>query len=310
MTKFIKLLAESGYVDPLEVNNNYKSVRSLVDKKRDVCFIAKSASSKAEWEEIQKLIKKSDLKSMYVKGNPYEAYVVFAPGSENKATRLKDIAEKYKGFLAHNASEEDQREIGTSFFPFSKKVEEFIEKGKNEDEEDDEFSFLKEIDLKDVDYHTLSEIDFNSKSANKFDWKYEGGSNNRYTFNTGEDGDSGIDYEVIFVNHEDSGVYERVYKPKGKGFEKTNEGKPIKINATVMDITLDFMQKNKEWNDLLISPLDSKRYNLVKAFVDKSVPKNKYVVDSEEGIIKISRNFKYNTALANRKSKKLKPKAA
>ncbi len=308
MKSFIKLIAEGAYIDPSEANNNLKSIKTLIDKKRKVAFVAKQASTQNEWSDIQSLINMHGLKSMYINGNKHDAYVVYTPDAEKDAMKLKSIAEKYKGYLAYYASEKDTREIGRILNYDPKKIEDFVKKQKEDPDYEINQVFVKENYGK-KNKTFLKEIEFNSKLANKFEWKYDGGSNNRYTFNTGEDGNSGIDYEVKFIEH-DGSVYERVYKPVGKGFENTNEGKPIKINATVMDITLDFMSKNRDWYNIIISPLDSKRHNLVKAFIDKSIPKNKYFVDSEEGIINITRNFKYNTSLLKSKKTKKKPKAA
>lgn len=305
MIKFINLLAESSYIDPSEATSDIKAIGTLVDNKRNICFLVRTSNNENTWKKIQEIIKKEGLKQMYVKGNPGDAYVVYRPGSENKATRLKDIAEKYGGYLSYEATDEETREIGRLLNYNPDKVEEFIKKNKDvttgkpveKNKKNEAFSNAK----------TLTEIEFNSKLADKFEWSYEGGKDSKYIFNTGTDGDSGIDYQVVFVDHDGSGIYERIYRPVGsKDFRNTNEGKPIKINATVMDITLDFMNRNKDWHELLISPIDSRRYNLVKSFVDRSVPKSKYLVTSEEGIITITRTFSY--AQKNKKSPSLRPK--
>jgi hypothetical protein len=63
---------------------------------------------------------------MYVKGNPYDAYVAYLPGSENKATQLKDLAEKYGGYLASNATADDTRKIGKLLGYQEDKIEQYI----------------------------------------------------------------------------------------------------------------------------------------------------------------------------------------
>lgn len=161
----------------------------------------------------------------------------------------------------------------------------FIEKVKNIiDNSDTKKSQLKEI-LKQV----LLELDFGVSNA--FSWKYVGGENFKYEFNTGVD-DKGLDYEVVFEEH-DSGTYEAIYRPVGsKDLNMTNEGKALKINATFTAILLDFLKNNKDWYDIIVSPINFKRYKVLKPFIDKNIPKDKYLIQEEEGIIYITRNLK------------------
>lgn len=139
----------------------------------------------------------------------------------------------------------------------------------------------------------LSEIEFDI--ANKYTWKKDA-SGLRYTFNTSESGKDGIDYEVVFEPHkenedETSSTFERMYRPIGKGYAMTGAGNALKVNATVMDATLDFMKTNRDWYDIIISPIEAKRLKLVKNFIDKNVPKDKFFVEEEEGIIRITRRL-------------------
>lgn len=141
----------------------------------------------------------------------------------------------------------------------------------------------------------LLELEFNVKEAKKYPWQRDS-SGLKYTFNTSEtDDNTGIEYEVDFYPHKDddtdenTGTFERKYNPTGKGYGMTGEGNAIKVNATVMDITLDFMNRNKEWFDIIISPLNTKRFNVVKRFLDVNIPTDKFKVEEEEGIIRISR---------------------
>jgi hypothetical protein len=166
----------------------------------------------------------------------------------------------------------------------------------------------KGIEYISIDEAYLQELNFNVKSPGAtYDWKYSGGKDNSYHFSS-ED----RKYIVSFIFH-DTGVYERVYKTEGRhqNFAMTGEGKALKVNATVAEVTLDFMEKNNDWHTLMISPLDTKRHRLVSKFLDANIPKSKYHIDSEEGIIKITRKipmvgFKKST---NPKLKS-KPKAA
>lgn len=139
----------------------------------------------------------------------------------------------------------------------------------------------------------INELDFNLNKA--YDWKFEGGVDNKYTFTTGQ-----TEYEVLFfpVGVSSKGVFERLYRPISEDnmvgtipLNATNEFKVLEINATVMNITIDFLNKNKQWKDVMISPIEKRRYSIVKGFLDKHLPL-KYFKDEEEGIFHIYRKIK------------------
>ena len=402
-----------------EAYNDGDSLKTVADGKRNVAFITILGATGINPKDIPSFIKDNGLKSMYVKGNEHEAYVVYRPGSEHPATQLKDIAEKYGGYLSPKATKEETEQIGKILGYKQEDVDAFIKKHYNEsfisiyesgviDEilfETSEFGQVYEADISpengyeyhktDVDHkdeyrfkdkndleHTLyylpsnyqlkvyyidpktgkestdknlqpdydpkvmntyakiiidkllpnySRIDImplgaaryrlframlvkyldtkewdiktnvedaislrkkDKKAINEvatdlssaYDWKYVGGSDNKYTFTTGE-----TDYKTVFVK-EDEGMYERIYAPLNKDMEgtETKEGKAIPINATVMAITIDFLEKNKDWYMLTIHPIDAKRYRLVMHFIDNTLP-DKYAVEEIEGVINITR---------------------
>jgi hypothetical protein len=120
-------------IDPSEAYNDVDAIDTLKDKKRDVAFIVAKSNTPENWEYVQKVIQDNGIKVMYVKGNPYDAYVAYLPGSENKATQLKDLAEKYGGYLASNATADDARKIGKLLGYQEDKIEQYI-KDRNIDE--------------------------------------------------------------------------------------------------------------------------------------------------------------------------------
>ena len=99
-------------IDPSEAYNDTDAIDTLVKRKRDLAFIVQGANTENNWAKIQKTIKDNDIRIMYVKGNPHHAYIAYLPGSENKATKLKDLAEKYDGYLSAQATKEDTIQIG------------------------------------------------------------------------------------------------------------------------------------------------------------------------------------------------------
>ena len=58
-----------------------------------------------------------------------------------------------------------------------------------------------------------------------------------------------------------------------------------------MNITIDFLNKNKDWKKVVISPMDRRRYNVVKGFLDRYLPKN-YFIKEEDEIFYIYRKTK------------------
>jgi hypothetical protein len=144
------------------------------------------------------------------------------------------------------------------------------------------------IDMSKVNETTLREVGEDLSSA--YNFEYVGGFNPTYTFSTGE-----TEYKVVFRD-EEGGTYERMYMPiqkksLGKG-ETTGEGKAIPVNATVMAITLDFLENNKDWHTVTIHPIDPRRHRLVTSFVNKNLPKNKYNVEDIDGILNITRKIR------------------
>jgi hypothetical protein len=120
-------------IDPSEALNDVDAINTLIDRKRDIAFIVEKSNTSENWKRVQQMIKDNDIKIMFVKGNPYNAYIAYLPGSENKATQLKDLAEKYGGYLASNATAEDARKIGKLLGYKEDKIEQYI-KDRNIDE--------------------------------------------------------------------------------------------------------------------------------------------------------------------------------
>jgi hypothetical protein len=124
MIKLLDLLLEE--IDPSEAYNDMDAIQTLVDGKRDLAFIVEKSNDPSDWEKIQNIIDNNGFKVMYVKGNPYNAYIAYIPGSESKANELKDIAEKYGGYLAYDATREDTKRIGELLGYTKKSIDDFI----------------------------------------------------------------------------------------------------------------------------------------------------------------------------------------
>jgi hypothetical protein len=134
----------------------------------------------------------------------------------------------------------------------------------------------------------LTEYNLKVSKDNTYEWDDVNDMHILYRFNIDNDLDK-TQYKVIFEKRR-NGKYERMYMPETRGnvFKMTGENKAFKINATVMAITLDFLENNKDWLKLIIVPLDSKRHNLVKRFLDTNIPE-KYFMEEEDDTFTITR---------------------
>lgn len=96
-----------------------------------------------------------------------------------------------------------------------------------------------------------------------------------YEFET----EKGTIYNVKYTKDpKDPGQYERVYWPVNKdvkyprGNTLTNEGDALRINATVMATTIDFLNRAENLTVLIIRPISSSRMAIVKKFIDINLP--------------------------------------
>jgi hypothetical protein len=111
-------------VKPSDVNNNYDSVETIVNRLRNIGFIVDPNHL------VSELISRNGLRLLRVPSNPYKAYVVYRAGSEKHANELVAIAEKYGGYLSPDASDEDSIKIGQLLNYDQSEIEAFINRRK------------------------------------------------------------------------------------------------------------------------------------------------------------------------------------
>jgi len=119
--------------------------------------------------------------------------------------------------------------------------------------------------------------------SNAYDYKFVGGENWEYDFEIS----TGTKYTVAFSPISDGeDAYERTYfvTNKEKNWKNTGEGQALKVNATVMKITLDFLERNKSWNIILISPISESRKKMVMTLLDKNLPSKYNFEEIEDGL--------------------------
>jgi hypothetical protein len=113
-------------IDPSEAYQSIDSILTIVNNKRNVAFVTEIGSGKENWKKINELITQYNLKILPVKYNPHYAYVIYRQGYEKDAIELKDIAEKYDGYLSSDATKEDTRRIGELLGYKKDKIDQFI----------------------------------------------------------------------------------------------------------------------------------------------------------------------------------------
>ena len=94
-----------------EAHRDQSAVQTVIDGKRGVGFIT-IVGSTLDPDEFWAMVKKFQLKTLKVKGSKHEAYIYYNRRFERDALELKEIAEKYGGYLAWDASEADSHRIG------------------------------------------------------------------------------------------------------------------------------------------------------------------------------------------------------
>ena len=109
-------------VHPLDVTGARTAIESLVNKRRNVGWI-----NEPKQEDVD-LMNDNEIQSIKVPSNPYDAYVIYLDGHENEAKELKNIAERYKGFLSPQSSDEETQRIGRILSYPENEIEEYIKK--------------------------------------------------------------------------------------------------------------------------------------------------------------------------------------
>jgi hypothetical protein len=114
-------------IRPMEADNNYKSVLTVAQGKRNISAITTIEDD--EQREILILIGKNKLKILKVPSNPYNMWIVYRDGFLKQAEELKNIVDRNGGFLTGNL--EDQYRIGKLLEYNEEDILKFIEDKRN-----------------------------------------------------------------------------------------------------------------------------------------------------------------------------------
>jgi hypothetical protein len=83
------------------------SLQTVIDGDRGIAWI-----TPMEIKNLAQKIKEANLNFIEVVENPYNPYIIYRDGYYDNALELYNIAKKYNGYLAWNATEEDSIRIG------------------------------------------------------------------------------------------------------------------------------------------------------------------------------------------------------
>jgi hypothetical protein len=140
-----------------EAQDDVSSLQTIIDKKRNVGFFTLEGINSPEtfWE----IVDENNLKSLEVEKNPHDAYIIYRPGSEKEANELKDIANKYNGYLSYKATDEDTRRIGQLLGYKAEDIETYIERRKsklNEAKKENKYEGLEDTSWTNADNKKLT----------------------------------------------------------------------------------------------------------------------------------------------------------
>ena len=127
MIKLRDILKE--IINAADAHRDESAVQTVIDGRRNLGFITLSSTTMPE-ETFWDLVEKHKLGTLEVPSNPHGAIIYFRAGAEKEARELRDIAEKYDGYLAYDATDEDSRRIGELLGYRTEDVEAYIEKNK------------------------------------------------------------------------------------------------------------------------------------------------------------------------------------
>jgi hypothetical protein len=122
---FLETIHPNESMDPL------KAVQTLIDRRRKIAYLVKYDLNSYELRLKLQELYEDGYKRLDIKGecNPF---LVYHPSAQLEAEELRDIAEKYNGYLADWATIEDHKRIGELLEFHEEEIERFIANKKRE----------------------------------------------------------------------------------------------------------------------------------------------------------------------------------
>lgn len=128
MIKLMDILKES--IRAAEAYRDEHAIQTVIDGRRGVGFITMKSTTmgkEAAWD----VINKGGLETIKIPENKFDAYIYYNPnklGAKEDAEELEDIANKYGGYLAYNATDVDSTRIGQLLRYKKKDIKAYINK--------------------------------------------------------------------------------------------------------------------------------------------------------------------------------------
>lgn len=114
-------------IDPSEAYSDGDAIKTVAQGKRNLGAITTRTSPYySNFDDFVKDMQKLGLHILHVPSNPFNMYIYYRKGARRQAEELRDIAEKYDGYFAWYATEEDTRKIGKLLGYNDQAVEEYI----------------------------------------------------------------------------------------------------------------------------------------------------------------------------------------
>jgi hypothetical protein len=121
---------QKSYNEEINASDAYRdedALQTVIDGKRNLGFISLKHNIFSS-DEFFDIIKKHDLGTLAVPSNDYDAFIYYNKNAKKEAEELRDIAEKYGGYLAWDASEKDSRRIGQLLGYKQQDIDDYINK--------------------------------------------------------------------------------------------------------------------------------------------------------------------------------------
>lgn len=126
------LITENQLKKIIRASQAYNALDSMLTIKndlRDVAFISFIGAGKENREKMNQILNDNkDLLLLKVEGATN--YIIFKEPAIEKAMELKNLAEKYGGYLSGHATEEDSRRIGELLSYHPDDIEDYIQRNR------------------------------------------------------------------------------------------------------------------------------------------------------------------------------------
>jgi hypothetical protein len=109
MIKLKNLIRE---IKASEAYDDRSALQTVIDGRRPLGFISLQFPTKITRDEFWDVARQHAIQVVPVEKNPYDAYIYYSAGNRDAAIELRDIANRYDGYLSAEATKQDTIRIG------------------------------------------------------------------------------------------------------------------------------------------------------------------------------------------------------